>query len=114
MINKKIGEKYWVIKFSNGSCRLQLGILITLNYENKDNITRFSITEEGIENKYFNDKMKWNFKGEEICIYDDKYIFEYKDLDKAYLSWLNMYGLNLTLIGDFVDEQLEEYPERFL
>ncbi len=109
-----VDKKYWIILFSNGSCRLQLGVLKSLNYDDRENVVQFAIAEDGFENKYFNDKMKWYYKGEEVCTHDNKNIFEYEDLDKAYLAWLNMYGLNLTIIGDFVDEQLEEYPERFL
>lgn len=109
-----VGNKYWIILFSNGSCRLQLGTLKTLNYDNRENVVEFSITSDGFENKYFNDGMKWYYEGEEVCTHDHKDIFEYKDLDKAYLSWLNRYGLNLNIIGDFVEQQMEEYPERFL
>ena len=112
--NMIVGNKYWVLVGSNGTNRLQLGVLKTLKYDNRENVTEFSMTSVGFENKYFNDSMLWYYEGESKCTHDHNDIFEYDDLDKAYLAFLKSYGLNLNIIGEFVDTQIEEYPERFL
>ncbi len=109
-----IGNKYWILIGSNGTWRLQLGKLDTIAYDGKSHVNRFIITHEGGENKHFNEKMRYFYEGEDVCTYSNEYIFEYDDLDKAYLKFLKMYGININNIGVFLDKQMEEYPERFL
>lgn len=111
MVDLKVGEKYWIIVGSNGTFRLQLGKFIQ---NEKPGVNRFEITKDGFSNPYFGDAMLWHYEGEEVNTYDDKYVFEYKDLDKAYLKFLKGYGINILNLGVFIDNQISKNPENII